>query len=451
MGNGASSCKGLMNPQQQEIMLKSRKAHGSLDADGVPQPLSTATNDPLLPSFEDREPFKPRQALSAGDASLLKALTHHRTPFAVVDVETSDLRIIYASGGWVAGMRTPVEQIEETAFSTVLKKGIKAAQEDIELLETAIREKEDLPLVVKGVTARNKSVPYTQFFTTPATAAGEPSRVVYAFVSLQPVSGPEVEPSQTMPYRFRRAWECLEPSAVWSLFTPYKTLCEADAGLVRALQDRREMFCITDPELYDNPIVFVSDDFVDMTGYDREEINGINCRFLQGEMTSPEDVEVIRYGIREQTDMRVCLLNYRKNGTAFLNQFNLSPLRDVTGKLAFFIGVQIEVEDAEVLPFPTTRQTLQELLIDEEEKDFWEDAELAPAQESAVVAYEREKAEAEELAKVGASYEMENDALRGEDYDEIMKQKAEEEIKVSEGAVKSEDEKVGKDTDPMEG
>ena len=25
----------------------------------------------------------------------------------------------------------------------------------------------------------------------------------------------------------------------------------------------------------------MSDDFVDMTGYNREEINGINCRFLQ--------------------------------------------------------------------------------------------------------------------------------------------------------------------------
>lgn len=54
---------------------------------------------------------------------------------------------------------------------------------------------------------------------------------------------------------------------------------------------------------------------------------------LQGEMTSSEDVDVIRYGLREETDMRVCLLNYRKNGTAFLNQFNLSPLRDTSGKL----------------------------------------------------------------------------------------------------------------------
>lgn len=54
------------------------------------------------------------------------------------------------------------------------------------------------------------------------------------------------------------------------------------------------------------------------------------------------------------------------------------------GEQAFFIGVQIEVEDAEVMPFPTTRQTLQEMLLDEEEKDFWDDAELAPAQESAM-------------------------------------------------------------------
>ncbi|CAN0108282.1 unnamed protein product, partial [Discosporangium mesarthrocarpum] len=109
-----------------------------------------------------------------------------------------------------------------------------------------------------------------------------------------------------------------------------------------------------------------------MTGYNREEINGINCRFLQGEMTSTEDVDVIRYGIREETNMRVCLLNYRKNGTAFLNQFNLSCLRDVSGNVAFFIGVQIEVEDAEIMPFPTTRQSLHEMLLEEDE-EFWDE------------------------------------------------------------------------------
>ncbi|CAN0068004.1 unnamed protein product [Pylaiella littoralis] len=370
MGVGMSACKGLVHP------------HG--DANDTERSLSTVTRVPFLSVFEDREPFKPNEAISEKDASLLKALTHHRTPFAVVETDSPELNVVYASGGCVAGMGMPAENIEGSSLAAVLKKGIMAVPEDVEQLEKAVRAKEDLSIVVKGSTGKrnSKNVPYTQFFVTAVT--DESGKALYSFVSLQPVAGLEAEPSQTMPYRFRRAWTCLKPSPVWSLFTPYKTLCDSDAGLVHALQDRREMFCITDPDLYDNPIIFVSDDFVDMTGYDREEINGINCRFLQGEMTSTEDVDVIRYGLREETDMRVCLLNYRKNGTAFLNQFNLSPLRDTSGKLAFFIGVQIEVEDAEVMPFPTTRQTLQEMLLDEEEKDFWDDAELAPAQESAM-------------------------------------------------------------------
>ncbi|CAM9814366.1 unnamed protein product [Scytosiphon promiscuus] len=380
MGVGVSACKGLVHPN----------SSASDPNSGEERELSTVTRLPFLSTFEDRPPFKPSETLSDKDTSLLKALTHHRTPFAVVQTDSPDLNLIYASGGCVAGLGMPAENIEGSSLAGVLKKGIKMQDEDVSRLEAAVRAKEDLSLVVQGSTGKrnSKKVPYTQFFVTAVT--DDAGKALYTFVSLQPVAGPEAEPSQTMPYRFRRAWTCLKPSSVWSLFTPYKTLCEADAGLVKALQDRREMFCITDPDLYDNPIIFVSDDFVDMTGYNREEINGINCRFLQGEMTSTEDVDVIRYGVREETDMRVCLLNYRKNGTAFLNQFNLSPLRDTTGKLAFFIGVQIEVEDAEVMPFPTTRQTLQEMLLDEEEKDFWDEAELAPAQESAMASMSSE-------------------------------------------------------------
>jgi hypothetical protein len=53
----------------------------------------------------------------------------------------------------------------------------------------------------------------------------------------------------------------------WTIFSSYKPLCEIDQMLVDTLQERKEMFCITDPAMYDNPIVYVSDDFIDMTGY----------------------------------------------------------------------------------------------------------------------------------------------------------------------------------------
>lgn len=54
------------------------------------------------------------------------------------------------------------------------------------------------------------------------------------------ISAPDIVRLRTctarQPYRFRRAWECLKPSPVWSLFTPYKKLCDTDEGLVNALQ-----------------------------------------------------------------------------------------------------------------------------------------------------------------------------------------------------------------------
>ena len=40
-------------------------------------------------------------------------------------------------------------------------------------------------------------------------------------------------------------------------------------------------FCICDPNLPDNPIVFASDGFLEMSQFDRYEVLGRNCRFLQ--------------------------------------------------------------------------------------------------------------------------------------------------------------------------
>ena len=44
---------------------------------------------------------------------------------------------------------------------------------------------------------------------------------------------------------------------------------------------------VSNPRLPDNPIVACNDAFVALTGYDREEIIGHNCRFLSGPDTEP--------------------------------------------------------------------------------------------------------------------------------------------------------------------
>ena len=55
-----------------------------------------------------------------------------------------------------------------------------------------------------------------------------------------------------------------------------------DFRLVAAIQAQQKSFIITDPSIPDNPIIFASQGFLDLTGYPMNEVLGRNCRFLQG-------------------------------------------------------------------------------------------------------------------------------------------------------------------------
>jgi len=104
-------------------------------------------------------------------------------------------------------------------------------------------------------------------------------------------------------------------------------------------------FVVSDPSLPDNPIVFASDDFLQLTGYSREEVLGRNCRFLQGPDTDARAVQEIRSAINNQSECTVRLLNYRKDGSKFWNMFTLAPVFDHNGATRFFVGIQGNVND----------------------------------------------------------------------------------------------------------
>ncbi|GAB2214696.1 hypothetical protein Droror1_Dr00019058 [Drosera rotundifolia] len=112
--------------------------------------------------------------------------------------------------------------------------------------------------------------------------------------------------------------------------------------LATTLERIEKNFVITDPRLPDNPIIFASDSFLELTEYSREEILGRNCRFLQGPETDPDTVRKIRYAIDNETDVTVQLINYTKTGKKFWNVFHLQPMRDNKGEVQYFIGVQLD-------------------------------------------------------------------------------------------------------------
>nr|AHZ63812.1 neochrome [Dipteris conjugata] len=127
-----------------------------------------------------------------------------------------------------------------------------------------------------------------------------------------------------------------------SLDDPERTRRGID--LATTLERIGQSFVITDPRLPSNPIIFASDQFLELTEYSREEVLGENCRFLQGRDTDRKAVQLIGDAVNEGRDVTVQLLNYTKSGRPFWNLFHLQAMRDKKGNLQYFIGVQQETD-----------------------------------------------------------------------------------------------------------
>ena len=110
-----------------------------------------------------------------------------------------------------------------------------------------------------------------------------------------------------------------------------------------AVRATRMPMVITDPQQDDNPIIFVNEAFQKLTGYERDEIVGRNCRFLQGPDTDPAEVRKLREAIAAGTSVDVDLLNYRKDGSTFWNALYVSPVRNEAGAIQFFFASQMDV------------------------------------------------------------------------------------------------------------
>lgn len=104
-----------------------------------------------------------------------------------------------------------------------------------------------------------------------------------------------------------------------------------------------EVFVLTDPSLEDNPIIFASEEFYRMTGYGRDYVIGRNCRFLQGPKTDKSSVNRLKRCIDDGVEISEALLNYRRDGTPFMNLLMVAPLHDNKGNVKYQIGAQVDV------------------------------------------------------------------------------------------------------------
>ncbi|KAI1288814.1 PAS domain-containing protein [Xylaria venustula] len=114
-------------------------------------------------------------------------------------------------------------------------------------------------------------------------------------------------------------------------------------------------FVVCDLTQNDCPIIYVSDNFQNLTGYSRHDIVGKNCRFLQApdglvesgtkrEFVDNGAVYNLKVKIAECKEVQQSLINYRKGGKPFLNLLTMIPIPwDHDTDYRYIIGFQIDL------------------------------------------------------------------------------------------------------------
>jgi PAS domain S-box-containing protein len=113
--------------------------------------------------------------------------------------------------------------------------------------------------------------------------------------------------------------------------------------LKRSLESIPRGILITDCQQEDDPIIYANHFFLKMSGYELEEVIGKNCRFMQGEGTDPEALKKLAIAIKNREPVTVKMINYRKNGDKFLNEFTICPVKDENGNVTHCIGLEKEL------------------------------------------------------------------------------------------------------------
>lgn len=107
-------------------------------------------------------------------------------------------------------------------------------------------------------------------------------------------------------------------------------------------------------------IQYVNPSFSEMTGYDYEEAVGRSGEIVRGPNTEPWVIERMRNRVRRGLPAEAETINYRKDGTPFINQWNVAPIENEEGEIIHLVSVQRDV---------TEKRRMQERLLEVQEEE----------------------------------------------------------------------------------
>jgi len=149
--------------------------------------------------------------------------------------------------------------------------------------------------------------------------------------------------------------------------------------LEKAIRSDYDSIVITELELEEPgpKIVYVNDGFTKMTGYTREEALGKTPRILQGEKTDRAVLDKLKERLKEGKAFFGHTVNYRKDGSEFINQWDIHPLTNEKGEITHWVSYQHDITERKrsekkvvdsEMEFDKLREESKKTLIDVDEQ-----------------------------------------------------------------------------------
>ena len=113
----------------------------------------------------------------------------------------------------------------------------------------------------------------------------------------------------------------------------------------KALQSASNGIIITDALKKDNPIIYLNAAFKKLTGYSEEEILHKNCRFLQADDRDQDSIKQLQHAFKNGESCQTEIRNYKKDGTLFWNELNITPVKNSNNIVTHFIGIQNDITE----------------------------------------------------------------------------------------------------------
>ena len=114
-------------------------------------------------------------------------------------------------------------------------------------------------------------------------------------------------------------------------------------ALGRVLESSPLPLTLASPVFEDCPLIFANAAFLALTGYQRDDVVGRNCRLLQGPRTEPDARAALRSAVEARREATQLISNYRRDGSLFQNLVFLLPVFEASGRLLYVIGSQCDV------------------------------------------------------------------------------------------------------------